>query len=56
MFGDLLIPEPTIVAKGIKCADCPGLGFSNAPKVNPTSNKSQGRREDRVSPMEKKKD
>lgn len=52
----MLIPEPNVVAKGIKYADCLGLGFSITPKMTPTCNKSQGLREDRVSPMEKKKD
>lgn len=52
----MLIPEPNVVAKGIKYADCLGLSFSINPKMNPTCNKSQGLREDRVSPMEKKKD
>lgn len=52
----MLIPEPNIVAKGIKCADCPGLGFSTTPKMNTIPNTPQGLRDDRISPMEKKKD
>lgn len=52
----MLIPEPNVVAKRIKYADHLGLGFSITHKMNLTCNKSQGLREDRVSPMEKKKD